>query len=357
MKNGVNIAGISELAHEVREQPEEGQFRYRARASWQPEGGYEVQVLPVLVGTVKAPRRFRMNLADGSRAAATAAPGDGGRFEPEELAMAGLGACAMLTFLSGCTTRGLAVTTLELDIEGLLRPATDNRPGGGRLTDLRYAVRLDAEGAGEDFGAIAQALSAHSPNHRTLVEPNPVDARLGDATPVVPDDAPIPVADAGTPRKAGIVWDYGFQIRARLPGPEGGPHRWLQIDQPKQIGGIDKGPNPQEYLLAGLAASVLRGFVELAQAQELDPSGCAVVAAGRVDIRGMLGVGGDIPVKVQDLGCRLDTPADFPRGPAEDLLREAFRRSPVRALVADANAVRIAVTGAGAAICDFVSAS
>ena len=63
MKNGVNIAGISESAHEIRERPVEAQIIYRGSAHWDARGLFNTRVGTITVGTCRSARDFRMRTA------------------------------------------------------------------------------------------------------------------------------------------------------------------------------------------------------------------------------------------------------------------------------------------------------
>ena len=189
---------------------------------------------------------------------------------------------------------------------------------------------------GEQFVQSPKALS-RTAQPPTLVEPNPVDARLARRHAGRRLTTLRPRRQTGSAQGSRSSGTTVFQIRARLPGPR----RWvaaLAADRPAQADrrhrqgaqstGIPPGRHGRERAAWASSSWRRRRNSIPRAARSLPPDGST--------FRGMLGVGDDIPGQGPGiLGCRLDTPVDFPRGPAEELLREAFpRRSSVRALIA-----------------------
>lgn len=70
--------------------------------------------------------------------------GDASRWNPEELLVAALSACHMLSYLHLCATHGVVVTEYEDSAEGTMEL---NETGGGRFTSVRLRPRVTiAEG-------------------------------------------------------------------------------------------------------------------------------------------------------------------------------------------------------------------
>jgi hypothetical protein len=90
MKNGVNVAAISELVHEIRDYPDEGDACYRVAASWESGLRTDLAVRTMQFGTKRHARDYRFS---------TELPGDAHavtRFPtPVEYALLGLSSCAM----------------------------------------------------------------------------------------------------------------------------------------------------------------------------------------------------------------------------------------------------------------------
>jgi organic hydroperoxide reductase OsmC/OhrA len=102
------------------------------------------------------PRAHRVEFGGGSVLAASAAPeyrGDAGLANPEEMLVAALSSCHMLTFLAICARKKIVVDRYEDHAVGVLE-----RPAGGKLQVTRVTLRPTiafAEGHAPDAAALA----------------------------------------------------------------------------------------------------------------------------------------------------------------------------------------------------------
>jgi uncharacterized OsmC-like protein len=325
MRNGLNIAGVSELVHEVETSYREAQYRYAAAASWRPGRGTTGWSEPAVLGSVKSPRRFTFTIADD-----TVADHGESVADPVRLAMVALGSCALTTLLAGASARGVTFECLHMDVRACHR----RRWGARWLSDLSYTIVSRAAVSGVDLHEVADVVVMQSPNHRTVIEPQPLTLVLGGETATVEGTrAPI-AAVAGRAIEHRIDWSYGVQFRSDVDGAK------LRIDQAKQMGGVDWGPNPQEYLLIALAACVVQRLAEIAAEAGLPPLAWRARARGRVDVRGLLMTEPGIPPQVQDLRLEIDEPAGAPAD-WPYLVREAVYRSPVAALLVQPHRIKL----------------
>lgn len=92
-----------------------------------------------------------------------------------------------------------------------------------------------------------------------------------------------------------VRWLSGTRSEARaLPMVVGNQavnrdFNWV-IDEPKQLGGTNYGPNPQEYLLSGLGACLMVGFVVGASVMGIQLSQLEVEVRSELDLAGFLAV-------------------------------------------------------------------
>jgi organic hydroperoxide reductase OsmC/OhrA len=93
--------------------------------------------------------------------------GDPARYNPEELLVASLSACHMLSYLHLCAVNGVVVVAYADDAFGLMEETAD---GGGLFTEvtLRPAVTISAD---SDAG---KAMSLHEDAHRLCFIANSV---------------------------------------------------------------------------------------------------------------------------------------------------------------------------------------
>jgi organic hydroperoxide reductase OsmC/OhrA len=94
--------------------------------------------------------------------------GDGTRYNPEELLVASLSACHMLSYLHLCAINRIVVTGYEDDASGTMEESPD---GSGRLTGvvLRPAVTITPDSDG------GKAESLHEEAHRLCFIANSVN--------------------------------------------------------------------------------------------------------------------------------------------------------------------------------------
>ena len=353
MKNGVSIAGMSEIMHEIKDFPEEGVFSYAAWSEWSGGETLMAGVDPAVIGTLKSSRDFTWQIATGPQVSVSDICQRDWIFLPEELALSALGACALLTMVKGASTRGSILEHLSFRVKADChhQHATQALMA---LTDLDYHIEFDADEAGENemFQEILTKLAYYSPNHRTIVEANP----LAIERPVSADITELATwsgTDTATEIFAEVHWEYGFQLHAKY----GDGIRRLKIDQPKQAGGIDKGANPQEILLAALASCVTRTLMVQAKQAEVVLNGVRLETSGYVDMRGMLGIAPDTPTKMQNISLNfaLDSPAD--QSALNDLIYQAVESSPVFRLLVEKQSIGLHLYRGETLVTEFISES
>lgn len=332
MRNGMNIAGVSEMVHEVQTQPHEAIYRYGAVARWSEGRGIQAHNEPAVLGTVKAPRRYELAVA------LEQGPTRGDAPTAVRLALTALAACALTTFVGGGSARGVTLESLRLGIG-----AERVREGScDRLTNLSYDLAVRAVMGGVDVAEVVAGMETQSPNHRTLIDRQPLALVLGgEAAEPAPEPA-APAVGPGESVSVAVEWQYSVQFLATADGVSGS----LRVDQPKQLAGVDWGPNPQEYLLMALASCVLGRTVALSEAAGRPAGPWRVRAGGQVDIRGLFLIGPDPMVPVHRLTLEV-TPPDGVSDGWQDLVREAVRTSPVAGLLTDDHLVKIDLDAGG----------
>jgi len=125
--------------------------------------------------------------------------GDPSRYNPEELLVASLSACHMLSYLHLCAVNGVVVTGYVDRASGVMEERCDGR---GALTEvmLRPEVTVSAN------SDAAKALSLHEEGHHLCFIANSVnfavrhDARIIQETPAAAADLPATGSAAPGPR-------------------------------------------------------------------------------------------------------------------------------------------------------------
>lgn len=176
MRNGLPAAGLSELAHEIGDDPKQGRASYGVALRWLSGARAEVQTLPMTIGAHRVARDFRW-LVDEPRqlGGANHAP------NPQEYLLSGLGACLMVGFAVGATVMGLQLDTLEvevrstLDLAGFLGVRVD---AAVPMAGIEYLIRVAGDGTSEQFEQLRRRAEAHSPNAMSLRHGVPLSGKV-----------------------------------------------------------------------------------------------------------------------------------------------------------------------------------
>ncbi|BCJ50044.1 hypothetical protein Asp14428_15190 [Actinoplanes sp. NBRC 14428] len=360
MRNGLNISGVSEIVHEIRENGAEAVIRFSTSTAVAGDRA-EVTVGTAHHGTFRMARDFRLALTG----AEAADPG----LTPVEAAAAAIGACVLITHVHGYSARGISLTSLGVRVTATVPTDAAGRvadPSAG-LRDLRYDITVDAEATEAALAQVTQFVTCFSPNHRAFLDAGDYDLSSvlvrpgGTAT-----SRPVPVtAPAATAPAAGeltvvaeLQWEYGTEahvstavspgIEARRAAPT------LVVDQSKQMLGIDRGPNPQEMLLTAISAELALGLSALARERGLPLSRIEVDGGGRLDIRGMMNVDPAVPARFHEIRFVVRCEADLDDDPDDDkvaaLVTECAANSTLLAVLRRANTADVRLRSPGAEI-------
>ncbi|MEU3711044.1 OsmC family protein [Streptomyces catenulae] len=320
MRNSFNTAGFSEVVHEIRNDPAEADFWYTAKARSSPSRGLSVDIGPALFGTIKSARSFRVEVGDPADGPCADAP------LPLHLALTGIASCALTTLVGGGSSQNVVFDSADMELT---------------CRDGAYETRVAVGGVPEDkvVADLLDQVEQFSPNYRTLTQHVPVALGFG--------SRPLPGADgaevaAGRTVACRVRWISGTQLLSRPLGEGCGPD--LRVDAPKQLTGVDWGPNPQEYLLMGLAADVAAQLGRLSRADGRYLT-WEVSATGREDIGGLLQADPAAVVHLQDVACAVAPPRGAKAASESELtelVRTAFAHSEVRDLISRARSAGLA---------------
>jgi uncharacterized OsmC-like protein len=180
MRNGIPAAGLSELAHEIRDNPKQGIATYGVSVRWLSGTRAQVSALPMTVGAHRVNRDFSWMIDEPRQlGGANHAP------NPQEYLLCGLGACLMVGFAVGATVMGIQLSTLEVEVRSTLDLAgfLDARQGAPvTMTGIDYTIKVDGDGTPQQYERLRQQAEAHSPNAMSLLKGVPLSGRLAGAT-------------------------------------------------------------------------------------------------------------------------------------------------------------------------------
>jgi uncharacterized OsmC-like protein len=333
MRNGINIASISELVQEIRDTPQEARYVYTVHLHYR--GGHRLKgsVGAVQIGTITAGRNFTFDIDIKKKGSCEFESSSS--YTPEDLFTAGLGGCVMLTTVMGFTTQKVSLNELTIDIDTQL----------GTNSKIEYMIKANTDGSAAQSDQVIELVTAYSPNHRTIVEASEIDlsVKKQNGTSKNSMDCHLPTRTDLLKISANCHWDRALQLQVQTSQGDdlilGQP---MLVDAPKQIGGIDLGPNPQEYLLMGLGADILREFLESDLTQEKSAIGSVdMQMSGVVDLRGIMRIDDSIPVKVQEIDCKVQVGGLASEQEFLDAFQCALEQSPLARLIREPNHVSI----------------
>jgi uncharacterized OsmC-like protein len=130
-----------------------------------------------------------------------------------------------------------------------------------------------------------------------------------------------------------LDWKQGTQIEAKaLPMHVGADKiernfKWV-VDEPPQLLGQSSGPTPQEYLMSGVGACIMVGFVVNAAVKGVALKSLRITMGGSLDLAGFLNLRSDAQVKMTGLTYEIDVDADADDAVLQEIARVAFEFSP-----------------------------
>jgi len=117
----------------------------------------------------------------------------------------------------------------------------------------------------------------------------------------------------------------------------------LDNDEPPVLLGEDRGPNPVEQVLHGLAGCITTTLVYHAAAKGIKIDEMETSFEGDLDIRGLLGLPGAKRNGYQEIRVKVSIKADATKEEINELVRLAERRSPVFDIVSNPVPVKVTV--------------
>lgn len=129
------------------------------------------------------------------------------------------------------------------------------------------------------------------------------------------------------------IWQGGTKTRATTQpivlGGKSVPRPFtIDADEPEELLGTNTGANPQELLLAALNACVSVGYVATAAAMGIKLRGLRIHTAGKLDLRGFLGLDAKVNPGYDGLTMHVDIDADAAPALVEELHAKVRATSP-----------------------------
>lgn len=328
MKNGMNVAAISELVHEIRKVPHENEIDYAIGVVWRGGMNCRAHTRPLRFGTKRLGRDFSFDIGHVSDGDADAGP------SPADCFMLGLGSCVGNILVQGASYKGITLDWLRVDAAAAL--------GSGGLADLDLAVRIESDGGKWQYKQMMMNVARFSPNYITVTMPNAIETRFAlshdDAAqgffgaarqmPAAPRHAPTPIALG-----VDLAWRNATQfdavLRDRVMGDQRRvPKARLSTDQPAPAAGLNEAPNPQEYLLAGVASDLLQTILVIAAGQGVTLTGLSAEMSCHLDMKGCFNLFSKSAIQLQKNRLDLTITGDVDEGAMARIVEQAKAQSP-----------------------------
>ncbi|WP_138936099.1 OsmC family protein [Roseovarius arcticus] len=130
-----------------------------------------------------------------------------------------------------------------------------------------------------------------------------------------------------------LTWDKGVRATVNtLPMHLGGERiernfTWV-VDEPPQLLGESTGPTPQEYLMSGVGACIMVGFVVNTSVKKVALRSLKVTMTGSLDLAGFMNIRDDAEVKMKGLDYHIEVDADADDALLAEIEQAAVQFSP-----------------------------
>ncbi|WP_395046062.1 OsmC family protein [Flavobacterium sp.] len=136
-----------------------------------------------------------------------------------------------------------------------------------------------------------------------------------------------------------LNWVSGTKSVVKTKNMQLGDHKLVRnfeftIDEPAQLLGINSFPNPQEYLLGGLAGCMAVTFIAGASLMEIALESLSLEIDGELDLKGFLGIDETDHVGFPELKYTFNVKGNGSKEQYETLMKRVMRHSPNYATVA-----------------------
>ena len=147
---------------------------------------------------------------------------------------------------------------------------------------------------------------------------------------------------AQTTWSADVRWKKGFQSEATIANGRYGP---FLSDEPKQLGGEAKAPNPVEQLIASLGNCLAVGYAANATLRGIKLDEVKIHLEGDIDLRTFLGLAQG-NAGYEKISAQVEITSDAPQKDLEELHKAVVATSPVGHTLSRAVPVDIQLAGA-----------
>lgn len=166
MRNGIPAAGLSELAHEIKQHPGQGRASYGVNVKWLSGTRSQASALPMQIGDQAVNRDFQWLINEPRQLG-----GSNHAPNPQEYLLSGFGSCMIVAYLVGASVMGIQLSQPDIEVRSELDLGGFLGLGAGAAVPLKgisYVVRVAGDGTPAQFERLRETAQAHSPNAMSL---------------------------------------------------------------------------------------------------------------------------------------------------------------------------------------------
>ena len=169
MINGINISGLSEFTHEVKNDNDEALLRTGVRLDWQNGTRMNVATSSMQLGPHRIIRDFEFAIDEPRQLL-----GLNNAPNPQEYLLGALAGCMAVVYTIGASLLRVHLESLQIQIDGKLdlrgmMGLADDAPV--QLQDVSYVIRVQGDGTEEQYEALHDRVKRYSPNYNAFINP------------------------------------------------------------------------------------------------------------------------------------------------------------------------------------------
>ena len=326
MKNGINVAAVSELVHEIRKVPGESEIFYGVDLEWLGGLTMDIRTRPLRFGSERLGRDFSFRVSHHDDPSPEAAP------TPADYFTTGLGSCVANILVQGASYKGMTIDKLLVE--------TATQRSGGTLSGTAVTVKLEADGSWLQYKQMMMNVARFSPNYITVTLPNRIDLTYRHVPSAFRKNGAAANGDGHAPATAqagsnapvhlgvDIAWRNATQFDVSLRERQYQDERWslparFSVDQPAPALGLNEAPNPQEYLLAAVLSDLAQQLVIVCRERGKPLRQLNASMRCRLDMRGCFNIFDKSAVQLQDNHVEIAAVSDNSEEEMKEFLKQA----------------------------------
>ena len=102
----------------------------------------------------------------------------------------------------------------------------------------------------------------------------------------------------------------------------------IDADEPLELLGTNRAPNPQELLMSAVNACMMVGYVAQAAVRGITLESCRIETSGELDLRGFLGLSEDVPAGYEQIDYEVRIKGDGTPEQFEQIHQNVLKTSP-----------------------------